>query len=296
MMTDRAGMERAGYLESNDKIGRSIETGNLTPPMWAKIERGYIRWKGLDLMDSVSPSPDTFDNFIELWRQKDHTILEFAKTWGTLRDSRWHLSQRRKTTLAEVGGREPLKTWRSLSRHAWDLLQIAARLRSGDDTSFDQWSELLSEERMLSGLADLVTMGARKRHREHEGTEDDSNEWRHDAARYLDVEVISWNATQGPVSFGIVRDYSAPSGWRTIFDFGGRLPCYIGFQLMLVISGGDAFTCSACGKAYIRPRGRTAPKGLRKAPKPGQRNYCQSEECIREGNRLAAERYRKKDN
>src|ERR1019366_291244 len=63
-------------------------------------------------------------------------------------------------------------------------------------------------------------------------------------------------------------------------------------QLMLVVAGGDIFTCSACHRPYIRPRGRSAPKGLRKAPKAGEKNYCQDDGCIRERNRLAAERHR----
>src|SRR5260370_30747724 len=123
-------------------------------------------------------------------------------------------------------------------------------------------------------------------------THDRQEQWRKAAEHYLRAEVAAWNTRLGPVSFGIEPDDEADTGWKTVLEFGGSMPCYIGLQLMLVIAGGDIFTCSSCGKPYVRPRGRNAPNGLRKAPKARQRNYCQNEDCIREGNRLAAERRR----
>ena len=71
-------MERAGYVESNNRIGRVSETGRLSAPKWAVLDRGYIHWKGR-FSSMVKPSPELLDRFSELWRGDHVTILEFAK-------------------------------------------------------------------------------------------------------------------------------------------------------------------------------------------------------------------------
>ena len=42
---------------------------------------------------------------------------------------------------------------------------------------------------------------------------------------YLDAEIAAWNADLGPVSFGIEPDDEL--GWKTVFDFGGSMLCYV---------------------------------------------------------------------
>jgi hypothetical protein len=198
-----------------------------------------------------------------------------------------------------------LSKWRDLSKHAWELLALAAALRDGDKRRSDEeWVNLQPTDRALSSaIRNPLIDGAKPRNKQEErkwfwdivdvhlgflrfGIPLQSN-----APRvYLDTEIAEWNKQLGPVTFGIEPD--GESGWRTVLDFGGSMLCYIGLQLMLVVAGGDIYMCSACHKPYLRPRGRSAPKGLRKAPKAGERNYCQDDECIRERNRLAAERHR----
>ena len=291
-------MERAGFVESNDKLGRIVGSGALSVPSWAVLHRGYIHWKG-GFGATVQPTPGILDRFSELWRADDATILKFAKAYGTLRRPLLLSGHRRKS---DFEAREPLSKWRSLSRHAWELLGIAAALRSGDALTFEQWTDLMSEQRILSGMGAILALGTREQRsmvsaaakRSGFQTPDGPEEWQGEAEQYLWAEMIAWNTKLGPVSFGIELDPDADTGWTTVLEFGGSMLCYIGFQLMLVVAGGDIFTCSACGNPYIRPRGRSAPKGLRKAPKAGERNYCQAEECIRVRNRLAAKRYRER--
>jgi hypothetical protein len=291
-------MERARYLESNNLVGRTVESGYLSAPTWAVLERGCVHWKG-GIGGSIKPSPQVLDRFIELWRADSAEILAFAKTNGTLRRPLL-LSRTFRKTDSEA--REPLSKWRSLSRHAWELLSIAAAIRAGDNLTFEEWTELMSEDRILSGMGSLLALGTQEHRRRSfavlrsNGLQsyDGQEKWQTAAEHYLWAEVAAWNTKLGPVSFEIERDEDTDSGWKLAVEFGGSMICYIGFQLMLVLAGGDLFTCSACGKPYIRPRGRNAPKGLRKTPKTGERNYCQGEDCIREGNRLAAKRRRER--
>jgi hypothetical protein len=293
-------MERGGLVASNGKIGRAIESGSILLPAKIALRREHICWQGF-AEQSIKPSPNILDRFIELWGRNENEILSFAKTYGTLqRPLRLPVSGR----LFDDRAREPLSKWRDLSKHAWELLNVAAALRDGVDRSFEEWDDLLPPERALSAIRRPLVGGPEPRN-VHElrkwirervdlgirfarlGPVLQRSHW---PRTYLDAEIAAWNAELGPVSFGIEPDDEF--GWRTVFDFGGSMLCYVGLQLMLVVAGGDIFTCSACHRPYIRPRGRSAPKGLRKAPKAGERNYCQDDECIRERNRLAAERHR----
>src|SRR5262252_1969831 len=104
----RALMERAGYLESNNRIGRVSETGRLSAPKWAVLDHGYIHWKG-GFSSMVKPSPELLDRFSELWKENHLTILEFAKTYGTLRRPLFLSGERHDT---DFEAREPLSRWK----------------------------------------------------------------------------------------------------------------------------------------------------------------------------------------
>jgi hypothetical protein len=304
--------ERGGYLDSNGTIGMAIGSGRLSVPKWVILKRGCIYWKG-DWRAGVEPSREILDQFIELWEANDDGILSFARAYGTLRRPVFLSRELKKT---DRKAREPLSRWRSLSGHVWGLLHIASNLGADEQITFEEWSKWASRERMLSGIGPSLGLGlwiekdskqleartgvarqdlevtrdaARKEFQEavnlHGG-------WKGHARRYLGAEIAAWNTKLGPISFGIERDDEARSGWKTVLDFGGSLPCYLGLQLMTVIARGSVFTCSACCNPYIRERRR---EGMRKLPKPGERNYCQSDKCKRECNRLAVERKRERD-
>jgi hypothetical protein len=296
LRAERARLELAGLVEPNGKFGRIVESGRLASPGWMHIERGNIHWKGFNLLATIEPPPDLLDRFAKLWNANDAAILEFAQKYGTLRRP---LSLFRTTRKSDCEGREPLVRWRELSGHASRLLEIAAALRAREKLGFEQWSEVLFGERESALLLRKAYSGVTAHLRKvlHKSPTapglnvkafvPTEQAWLVEVAKgYLEDRITAWNQKLGPVTFGIERDDHG-DGWKTVFDFGGSLPCYIGFQLMLVVAGGDIFMCSACRKPYIRPRGRQAPRGLRKVPAAGRRNYCQSKECIRERNRLA---------
>lgn len=292
---ERARLELAGLVEQNGKLGRVVQNGRLARPRSADIEGDKIHWKDYHLPPSVEPPPDLLDRFANLWNANDAAILEFARNYGSLRRP---ISFYETPRNSNWGGRDPLVRWRQLSMDVSRLLGTAAALRAKENLGFEQWSEVMFGEResasQLRQSYNDVTAHIRKILRKS-GSAPGVNVKAlvpteqaflvKAAEDLLEDSIMIWNQKLGPVTFGIERDDG--DGWKAVFDFGGSLPCYIGFQLMLVVASGDIFICSACRRPYIRPRGREAPRGLRKIPAAGHRNYCQSKVCIRERNRLA---------
>ena len=63
------------------------------------------------------------------------------------------------------------------------------------------------------------------------------------------------------------------------FSHGNLLP-FIALQMALTVAGVNRFfSCSACGKLYVRKEQRT--------PNKGQANYCSAEACKKEALRRA---------
>jgi hypothetical protein len=312
----RETIELGGLVYDDGILGRKITSGLLAKPNLVELKCRCIHWKGP--CTRIQPTRETFDRFVALWEKKDAgATLAFAQTWGTLKGYRGSEA------------REPLSEWRDLSRHASELLGIAALLRKTDKAlEFDELSSLMSMsmERALSKKATATTVGARtyemgtwKEYRAHWGKgplipyakavkvnpndydyPDNPELWRGHADGYLSEELAVWEARFGRVSFtfglhpiGSNEDKAGPLHyeWKASLDFGGRLLCYLGFQLGLVLVGGDApifSTCDGCGRPYLRKRGR-------RKPNPGTRNYCDEDACkTRARNRIAAARAREK--
>lgn len=292
-------MELARYVEPNSRMGRVVDSGMLQPANRLWLKAGFVCWSGGGRV-AIQPSVEILDDFILLWRKDDSAVLEFSKRYGPPRRPFWVL--RNQGSRLGIEGRKSIESCKSLSRRAFSVITVAAKLRAqayiDTNLSFQQWNDLYFQQwnDLSNGRLDELRIMDRYL-RVSSLIPEDRNEV--DMLRlYLTKELDIWNTTLGPVSFSIERDYNTDdavgAGLKTVLDFGGSVLCYIGLQLMLVIAGGDIFLCSACGAPYIRPRGRTAPRGMRKSPKPGERNYCQSKDCIRERNRIAADTYRQR--
>ena len=271
------------FFESDETIGRVIGGGRLQTASKTWIDSGRIHWSGGGGQEA-QPTPEILDRFLFLWDKTDAEILRFFRAYGPPRRPLWVL--RNENSRLGYEGSETIDTCKGLSRRTHDLLIIASTLRTEDTSKlkFDHWNDLSNgrlRELQIKPRVRLLATTSR----------DDVVDI---VKRYLYREVALWNATYGPVTMSIGPDYDndLDSGLKTILDFGGSVLCYIGLQLMMVIAGGDIFICSACGLPYRRSRGRDGTKGMRKTPKPGERNYCQSAACIRERNRLASGRYR----
>jgi hypothetical protein len=248
----------------------------------------------------ITPPVDLLDRFISLADTSDEAILQFVLKYGTLcrpMPKVDYPGPRRKGGAPLLEGSEPLSRWRQLSRNASNILEIAAALKSESTLAAERLGVLMAPGKDY--LGDLSTEMDRKRYEFFGKRPERLGKWartehalKRVAREHLELSLKTWNSRLGPVTFDINYDKSSETGFKVVIDFGESLPCYIGFQLMLVVTGGDVFICSGCGHPYVRARGRGAPQGMRKAPKQNERNYCQAEECIRVRNRLASQRRR----
>jgi hypothetical protein len=302
-------VEEAGFVKDNDKTGRKVGSGPLMPPHWAMIDNGCVHWvagpEREDFEDpygpgydgGVVPSLEAFDGFIRLWEKGDVEILAFVKKWGTLRRPFRHFQKIRK---ADNEAREPLSRWRALSHHAWELLEIAAVLRTKKEKTLEYWSNLMSIERALDD-GDARTWAEHIRSLLH--TESDLDPrgdghpqlWRGAAEIYLRCELRAWSHQFGSPTFAfdwLRGDDPDVYLWDVMLDFGGSLLCFVGCQLGLVLVGGDLFICDGCGQPYLRKRVREDGKAYR-MPKTGANNYCDG--CgVRARNRIASQKARDK--
>jgi hypothetical protein len=310
-------VEEAGFVQDDNNTGRKVGSGRLFPPRWAEIERGCIHWIGgvdrEDLEDvdtserppgyvgGVKPRQEVFDGFVLLWdkdKKDDADILAFASKWGALRRP---FRRFQKVCKTDDEAREPLSKWRELSRHAWELREIAAVLRTKKEMTLEYWSKLMSDERALTDDARRSAQYIQNLfHGERDLDPEDEGHpqlWRGLAEDYLSHELQGWNAKFGPVSFAFGwRKSDDPGFWDygARLDFGGSLLCYIGFQLGLVLVGGDLFICDACGEAYLRKRVNPETGNAYRKPNPGANNYCDG--CgVKARNRIASANKRKRD-
>jgi hypothetical protein len=278
----------------------------LTAPVEAALDGKYVSWFGR--MINVEPSPYILTKFIRLHEKNDVEILRFVMSYGTLTTS-WE----DRTSKTFSGGRELLSDWRKLSRHAMMLLEIAHNIHDGTTHTLDHWNSLIPPRECMITEDNQTSLGSKEERRERYASfkaawdatpniperflgscNDGPEQQRGEVATILFNELRGWSLKFGAPTFEIESDaVSSFATWRTALDFRGSLPCYIGFQLLLTITRADVFTCSACRYPYIRTKGRSAPKGFRKKPKPGERNYCQDTECIRERNRIARANFRR---
>jgi len=224
----------------------------------------------------------------------DQRDLDFARRFGVLNPYTL------RSTLA-FAGRENLSRWRALSKQCWTFLLLLARLRSegrytarvADEAILN--TEALQHRRWLKSVPRWIGHAYSQRYiavMQYDFPKVD--EQRRPGSLALFVMIERWIAQHGNTVMAPRATYSKPRGrlvWEPMIDYNGRLLCYLGNQLLLLAAGNDIFICSVCHQPYVRDR---EMKGFRKRPKPGEQNYCGRDVCIRERNRIAAQRHRKK--
>jgi hypothetical protein len=287
----------AEFAGADGRLGKIIQSEALAIniPRSVKIVGSDLHWKGGSF---ERPKPESLQRFIELWRPDvpDSAIPQFAEEFGTLRPPL--RSSFLKQSRRNHQGREPLAKWRSLSKHAYNLLMIGAALKNNGELDGkrlvdSQWDSLMLRETLFDATFLVI---------ERVGTAVGPKYRKVDAARtYLYCELLCWNNTLGPVSMHLEADQESYYGWKAVLDFGGSLTAYLGLQLMQTIAGGSALVCSACHRPYIRPSRQkllddtAVRKGLRKMPNPGHMNYCHDRACDRERNRAGAAKRKREE-
>jgi hypothetical protein len=314
---DRTTLELSGLLDQSGSVGRIVASGSLLRPAEVTLEGKFLHWRGIS---SYAPDSRIFQLFAQLWESTDADIADFARAFGVLNP---HTGR---STLA-MNGRESLSRWRALSKQCSTFLLLVARLRSEGRYAFhDADIAILSTEVELFGrllrASSASAVAAGELFRAGIGR-DRSGRWVKSVPRWMGHACIHryialsrtlskvdeqkrpgtvalffmierWIVQHGNTVMAPKVTYSKPHGrlvWEPMIDYDGRLLCYLGNQLLLLAAGNDIFICSVCHQSYVRDR---EMKGFRKRPKPGEQNYCGRDQCIRERNRLAAQRHRKK--
>jgi hypothetical protein len=285
---DRLTLDLSG-LATEKGFGRTVDGSYLLRP-------GRVVLKGKSLCVEGTGSlykPETriFDQFSRLWEGSDKDIVRFARESGAL-----HPFDRHGRLLDH---NERLSHWRTLSKECWTFTMLLARLRCDGPYAHEDVDGVLCRAEIDASSRWGKKLPGRLRQLF--------------AWRYLDVRALlvadpddkrapgnlavflmmeRWIAQHGAALIGVRprREKDAGIIYEPVIDYGHRLLRYIGHQLLLLAAGADIFVCSACHEFYRRDR-----KTFGKRPKPGERNYCGSEECIREKNRAAAARSRKRD-
>ncbi len=140
-----------------------IQPFELLVPRDIRLERDRLVWTETydrdpetDGYRHVPTSPMAMDNFLKLSAATPQEILRYAKQWGPIgfckhglpasHMSRWGPDGTGRATCREFGGPdgywEPLKSWRLTSRRALALLNIGARLSTGEPGAEEDWRVL----------------------------------------------------------------------------------------------------------------------------------------------------------
>jgi hypothetical protein len=289
--------DQAGFTNDESRLGKPVPTGNLLVPntidlnvgknllVWVCREKMRADVKGYRL---VQPTPGMFNGFVRLWQESPSAILRYARNWGMLyldplgtpcvkgyTSEMLYLDPQGVKGYAPDERREmrsePIDTWKYFSRRAFAVLSIASslKLRQSEDrcnkASPSDWAvfdglegrvgdDLLRDLGHRRGLLELyATVGCPY-----------SVGWDIDKERrWMAREIMLWLEIGRP-GFAV-----SEKSWRLEIDYNGCLFAAIALQLALTVTGAqNLLICSGCSYPYVREK---------KAPKPGQANYC--EEC-----------------
>jgi hypothetical protein len=262
-----------GFTDQDSLLGKMVPAGQLFVPTKVELDKAQrnLLWSSRAGCMRVPDTRGMFNEFVELWDKTPSAILRYARKWGLLFLDRNGRPCSRIYDLPRGESREPIEAWKYFSRRAQSALNIAANLKCDkrgsptDWEAFDGLNQWIGPESLacLGRRGPVVEMCARF------GYQYKSDWDLHKERRVLALESMIW-LDLGRPGFSVTvngRD------WRLEVDYNGCLFAAIALQLALTLSGSDSlFTCSGCGTPYVRQK---------KAPKPGQANYCR--ECDRKG-------------
>jgi hypothetical protein len=294
MPTNRSHLDFAGITTPTGKLDRPLAAGTYLAPGECWVEEGYVAWSNAEQEPYLcSPNGSLLDDFLNA-RRDDFALRDFVGVWGPLQmeeaTRRWlrpsypeiGSDQVRNflfgmfgqgvpgVTEYEAADREPAFYYTGLSEHFQALLNLAADIYTQAHTK----SEWLKKYPFIDEYNPCGIEGAR-------------DEVELGVKRLLDL---------GEVSFSL--DWKKDQ-WQIEIYFSGIIGA-LASKLMLAIARADGlYTCSGCGNAYIRsaqtrddtPGGERTRR--RRAPKPGESNYCST--CGDSRARMNAKRrYREK--
>ena len=173
-------LEEAGFVDENGNLGRPVPSGTVVVPEEVWLERDVLRWRLGEAPQKREISRNMINQFVRL--RDAASILDFAKRWGVLAIGKGDYSfedrrskfvsttlwARRRSPEASkrpvfiVGrplgkrilrpgregmreGSEPIAAWQYYARRAHAVLHLAARIKNGDPSFADYWSEVCAQ-------------------------------------------------------------------------------------------------------------------------------------------------------
>lgn len=166
---------------------------------------------------------------------------------------------------SKLQGSEPLLLWRFLARRLRALLRINSALKGRSRTPLpaigteEDWLVLgLKGQPFFDDVRDAQFFLCQE-----------TNEWLGSGSVRLRLGITEWSRTR--------------TDWKLEVDYDGLLGA-IAYRLMLMVIGeANLYACYGCGQPYIR---------LKRAPRPGQENFC--DDCEGIAQTRATQRYRAK--
>lgn len=266
-----------------------VPCGDLAVPVRIELndKKDGLLWFPQDGLKSVVPDMhDLLDGFVSLSGTQTPTrFLNYARKWGLLYLSEqgtpccwWGTTQRPRS--------EPLATWRYWAKRARAVLNIAESLKlrqpkTGKRASPTDWEALDGLEGRVGGdvfddlrrhygiIEGYARYGTQDSHAwdlqtEHLKLAREITLWKQLGRLGVGLNEATWRL-EDKTAFQQYLD-SPDIAWRLENDYRGFLFSAIAHQLVLTVIGKKLFICSACGETYQREG---------KAPKRGERNYCE---------------------
>jgi hypothetical protein len=286
--------------------GNRIHSPALQIPRQIRIDGEFLCWEDVSLGDIGGEEPETrrpTDRMLLAFARLENAIPEeisaFAARYGALRVFEvkpglmtendlivqpygpiWHqpawgsMPSRR-----ESEGKEPLALWRLLAARVRAILRINAALQGrarqpnpmvGTEADWDVI--IKSFDPIVQACFEVYTDG---RPRPEDVIE---------AQFRLMLELQMWlRVGRVGLGLGITQLSRSRTSWKLQVTYVGLLGA-LAYQLLLnVIGESSLYACDGCGIPYIR---------LKRAPRPGQENFC--DDCSEVPKRRAVQRYRQR--
>jgi hypothetical protein len=246
-------------------------------PSSVKVRKGNLLWERGD--EWRTPTDRTVLAFSKLANAEDAQIAEFAARHGFL--GMYHSSAKfligdefqlpdgslwATSETQGPSGSEPLLLWRMLARKVQAILRINTAL-NGRSERIDPWIGPIEDWRALDVEGPLESLEV------------------NDAQFYL-CNWVNWLLTLGRIrlELGITAWSRQQTDWKLEVSYSGLIGGVAYRLLLMVVGESRLYSCTGCAQPYIR---------LKRAPRPGQDNFC--DDCQADGipQQRATQRYRK---
>ena len=217
------------------------------------------------------PTDGTVIEFSKL--DTNEKILQFARRSGVLNvveikrehqeSTDFELSSGSIWSPSRFGGKgkEPLALWLLLARRMRAILRINSSLKGRTRNPLP----LVGQESDWTVLGASVPLEDPK-----------------DAQFFLLLEINDWLRRGGEgLELGISEWSRLKTDWKLELSYNGLLGGLAYRLLLMVVGESNLFACDGCGTPYIR---------LKRAPRPGQENFC--DDCTDVAGKRAVQRYR----